>query len=568
LPGQPEITLPVGTVNRMPFSGQRLRLFAVWAVALLFALPLATVLLRLGTPADDIWAHLSGTVMPGYISHSLLLVTGTMALSAVFGIGCAWLVACCIFPGRRWLRLLLLAPAALPASVVAYAYADLLQSTGPVQTALRELTGLSGSDYWFPPIRSLGGAMVVMAAVFYPYVYIFSVVAFAALGQRNIEVTRSLGHGVWYGFFRVLIPLARPAIIGGLALVAMETLADFGTVQHFGVTTFTTGIYRTWFALGAPEAATKLAAILLVAIGLVLAIESATRARARQTLKRNQAGNPPFIHLSGWRSLLACLFCLLPVLAGFIVPLIALTRLAMSPEGLNGLPLLLPALGDTVLLSLAGGFATVAIALLLVLAVQRRRQGLAGHLQRLGFRLSTLGYAVPGTVMAVGILLPLGALDRWLNVSVQAQFGFLPGLIFSGTILTLIYAYAVRFMAVATKGIEPGLARLPESVGDAARTLGAGPFRRLFSIYIPALRPSLVTALVFVIVEVVKELPATLVLRPFGIETLALLAYRYASDERLASAALPSLVIALVGLIPVWLLGRGLFADPPKQTQA
>lgn len=538
-----------------------MRLLAIWLSAAAVSVPLVNVLLHLFVPAGDIWRHLARTVLWDYLLNSAWLVLGTMLLSLVAGVGCAWLVATCRFPGHRWLRWLLLAPMALPAYVVAYAYADLLQFAGPVQGALRDLTGWGARDYWFPEIRSLGGAIVVMAAVFFPYVYIFTVLAFAAQAQRSYEVSRSLGRGVWYCFWRVSVPLARPAIVGGLALVAMETLADFGTVQHFGVTTFTTGIYRTWFALGAPQAATRLAAWLLVVVALALVAESALRGRGRITQRPGAALASPFIALHGWRGWLALAAGLLPVLVGFIVPLIALARLTLhAGEGASSLPLLLPALWDTLKLAALGALATVSVGLLLVLAVRRRPAGWAGRMQGLGYRLATLGYAVPGTVLAVGVLTPFGAFDRWVDGVVEQLSGYNPGLILSGTVLILVYAYVLRFLTVATKAIEPGLARLPQQVSEAARMLGAGPVSRLFRIYLPALRPSLLSALVLVMVETVKELPATLVLRPFDIETLALLAYRYAADERLAGAALPSLMIALVGLIPVWLLGRGLFA--------
>ncbi|MEO0393784.1 MAG: iron ABC transporter permease [Pseudomonadota bacterium] len=472
--------------------------------------------------------------------------------------GCAWLVATTAFPGRRWLRWALLAPAALPAYVVAYAYTDILQVAGPVQTWLRDLFGWQMGDYWFPPIRSMTGAIMVMTAVFFPYVYIFSLVAFGTQAQRAVEIARSLGRSPWSSFLTVAIPLARPAIMGGAALVMMETLADFGTVQHFGIPTFTTGIYRTWFAMGAPLAAMKLAAYLLLVIGLVIALEYLLRGRGRQTQAVRLGHDTAFMTPNPPLAWLATLACLIPAMVGFVLPVLCLIYLAMKSDGLNSLALMPGAITDTLWLALAGALVTVIIALMLSLA-SRRRHG-KRHLGPMGVKLATLGYAVPGTVLAVGVLVPFGLLDRWIMAVADDRFGVSLGLIFSGTAFILLYAYATRFLAVAVKGLEPGVLRMAENLGDAAQTLGASSWQRLFRVYLPVLRPSVLTASVFVFVEVVKELPATLVLRPFHVETLALLAYRYAADERLVSAALPSLTIGLIGVIPVIILGRIMFA--------
>ncbi|MBV6633109.1 MAG: iron ABC transporter permease [Alphaproteobacteria bacterium] len=545
--------------------------FGVWLVALVMGVPIAVVLSRLTIPADDIWSHLTDTVLGLYVSNSLLLVLGTTVGSLIVGVGCAWLVASCAFPGRRWMRWLLLAPAALPAYVVAYAYTDLFQFAGPIQTTLRDVFGWRHGDYWFPEIRSMGGAILVMTAVFFPYVYIFTLVAFAAQGDRIMAIARSLGRGPWGAFWFAALPLARPAIIGGLALVIMETLADFGAVQHFSIPTFTTGIYRTWFAMGAPLPAAKLAALLLLAIGLVLMIEAALRGRGHSSGSNSQSvsGMPTLFHLKGWRALFAFTACAVPVLIGFIGPVLTLIALAIRPEGLQALPLMLSAISDTLLLGVLAGLVTVTIALYLARSVGLRGSGgdQLGLLPRAGVRLATLGYAVPGLVLAVGMLAPFGAIDRLLNAIAENWFGVSVGLVFSGTIFTLIYAYCVRFLTVAVKGIEPGLGRLPPSMLQASQSLGVTGWRRMLRVELPILRPSLLAALVFVIVEVVKELPATLVLRPFQIETLALLAYRYASDERLVAAALPSLVIALIGLIPVMILGYVMFGSGQKAAE-
>ncbi|MEM6902285.1 MAG: iron ABC transporter permease [Pseudomonadota bacterium] len=549
------------SLNTAPFI--RFSQLAIWLLALLMAIPVLVVLYRLAAPADDIWRHLTDTVLGLYVSNSLILVIGTTLASVVVGVGCAWLVATCSFPGRGWMRWLLLAPAALPAYVVAYAYTDLLQFAGPVQSALRELTGWRFGDYWFPEIRSMGGAILVMTAVFFPYVYIFTLVAFAAQGDRAIAIARSLGRGPWGAFWFAALPLARPAIIGGAALVVMETLADFGAVQHFGIPTFTTGIYRTWFAMGAPIAAARLAALLLLAIGLVLVAEAALRGRGRSA-GLGSAGigaAPPVFRLKGWRAVAAFILCGLPVLIGFIGPVLTLVALMLKPDGLNAMPLMLAAFWDTLFLAALGGVVTVLVALFMCRAIGYQLGGgqQLGILPKAGIRIATLGYAVPGLVLAVGVLAPFGALDRLVNGLFEHWFDVTVGLIFSGTIFTLIYAYCARFLTVAVKGLEPGLGRLPPSVLEASDSLGVTGWRRIVQVELPILRPSLLAALVFVIVEVVKELPATLVLRPFQIETLALLAYRYASDERLVSAALPSLVITAVSLVPVILLGRIMF---------
>ena len=542
---------------------QVMRHAAVWLTVLLVSIPLIALLYRLTTPSDEIWSHLSSTVLPLYIQNSLILVLGTALGSLILGVGCAWLVATTAFPGRHWLRWALLAPAALPAYVVAYAYADLLQVAGPIQTELRNLFGWQVGEYWFPPIRSVGGAILVMTSVFFPYVYIFTLVTFATQAQRVTEIARSLGRSTWYSFFRVSIPLARPAIVGGLALVVMETLADFGTVQHFGIPTFTTGIYRTWFAMGAPLAAAKLAAYLLLAIGLVVALEYLLRGRGRQTHQGRRATTDAFIFPSPVKAWLATIACTLPVLIGFVFPVLGLVYLSQHSDGLNSLPLLTGALLDTIWLAVIAAVTTVVIALFLALAI-RPAIGPRRRVLSVGVKLATLGYAVPGTVLAVGMLVPFGVFDRWLIATADELFGISIGLVVSGTALTLVYAYAVRFLAIAIKGLEPAVAQMAQHTGDAARSLGASAWRRLWAVYLPMLRPSMLAALVFVIVEVVKELPATLVLRPFHVETLALLAYRYADDERLVSAAIPSLMIGVIGLIPVMILGYTMFRRPRR----
>lgn len=528
------------------------RLLPALLLVLLVAAPMAAVFGFLLEPTEGIWSHLAATVLGEYLRNTLLLCLGVAVLAGGIGAGSAWLVTMYRFPGQRFFNWALMLPLAMPAYVLAYAYTDFLQVTGPLQTALRDLTGWGWQDYWFPNIRSLGGAIFVLGAVLYPYVYLMARAAFLEQSQCALEVSRTLGCSPLASFRRVGLPLARPAIAAGVAFVLMETLADFGAVAYFEVRTFTTGIYRAWYALGSPAASAQLASILLLFVFGVLAFERLSRGRARFTTNTTHihAKNTPRLH--GAAGLLACLACALPVLLGFALPALLLGWMALDTgEGL-GVARIAALLGNTLLLGAmaAGLIVLVAIAALAGSIFE------GGRTARKLLRVAALGYAAPGAVIGVGILITVGGFDRLVDSTSEALLGVPTGLVLGGTVGALLYGYLIRFFAVAYNPLEAGLAKVTPHLADAARVLGCGTRGLLARVHLPLLRTSILAALLFVFVDVMKELPATLILRPFNFDTLAVEAYRLATTERLDSAALPSLLIVAAGLLPVILLCR------------
>jgi len=521
--------------------------------AVMVALPVLSLALRALQPDQQgVWTHLVETALADYLWNSTLLALGAGLGAAGLGTLVAWLVTRYRFPGCSWLEWALLLPLAMPTYVIAYVYTDALQFAGPLQTGLREQFGWERGDYWFFEIRSLGGAIVIFSLVFYPYVYALARSAFLERSGHLEEAARTLGLKQGQVFWRVLLPLARPAIVAGTALVIMESLAEFGAVSYFGVNTLTTGIYRAWYAFGDPIAAAQLAIGLLGLIALALALEHQSRGRARY----HDAGGPrpQPIPLRGHQALGAAVMCLLPLAGGFLIPAGLLLQLTLgggdSQWGTKYLHLASNSL------QLAGITSLLALVVALVLAYATRVH--AGPLMRGMQRLASLGYAVPGTVIAVGALIPLTALDHALIGWMQQQFGFSPGLLLTGSALALVFAYLTRFLVIALHAVENSLERIRLSLDDAARVMGLNRGQVLWRIHLPLLRGGLLSALILVFVEVMKELPATLVLRPFNFDTLATQVYTLAADERLSEAATPSLMIVAVGLIPVWMLARAM----------
>jgi iron(III) transport system permease protein len=520
-------------------------------IGLLIALPVLSVGANLFVgAAGDTWSHLAATVLPEYILNSLLLALLVGLGVAVVGVATAWLTAMTEFPGRRVFEWALLLPLALPAYVMAYVYTDLLQFVGPVQTALRETFEWKRGDYWFPEIRSLGGAAAMFVCVLYPYVYLITRTAFLERGSSTFEAARSLGLSPWGAFVRVSLPLARPAVAAGVALVLMETLADYGTVAYFAVPTFTTGIYRAWFSLGDRIAAAQLAGALLAFVLCLLALERISRGRARfHDSGRRRAERRM---LQGSHAWLASLACLLPLVFGFLLPGGLLFRLALQ-EGDSEFGVRYGVLAGNSLL-VAGIAAALAVTLAVLLAYAQRLSG--APVVRGVNRLVSLGYAVPGSVIAVGVLIPVTRLDHWLAAAWLETFGTNPGLILTGGIAALVYAYLARFLSIALQTVESGLARVTPSMDAAAQSLGCGAGETLRRVHLPLIRGSLFTAALLVFVDVMKELPATLVMRPFNFDTLATQTFTLAADERLAEASTAALAIVAVGLLPVLLLAR------------
>jgi iron(III) transport system permease protein len=526
----------------------------VVAVAALLALPVLVVVGFVLVPAGEVWRHLVATVLADYVVNSLLLVIGVAAGTLIGGVGTAWLTSMCRFPGRTVFEWALLLPMAMPAYIIAYTYTGLLDYAGPVQGLLRGLTGWAYGDYWFPEIRSLPGAAVMLSLVLYPYVYLLARAAFLSQSICVLDVSRTLGNGPWRTFFTVALPLARPAIIAGLSLALMETLADYGTVQYFGVQTFTTGIFRTWFGLGNPAAAAQLSALLLAFVLALILLERWSRRHARyhHTSQREQPIQR--LPLKGHKGLLAFAFCLLPVALGFLVPAGQLAWWALTVAEASYDAAFARLVWNS--LALAAGAAVLALGLALLLGYGRRL--FPSRTVRLAVRGAGLGYAVPGTVIAVGVMIPFAWADQTLDAWLRATLGVSSGLLLSGTLFALVFAYMVRFLAVSLQTVESGLDKIRPSMDEAGRSLGLRPTEVLRRVHVPMLRGSLLTALLLVFVDVLKELPATLILRPFNFNTLAVRAYELASDERLADSGPAALTIVLAGLLPVILLSRSI----------
>jgi iron(III) transport system permease protein len=534
-------------------------------IAGLLAVPTLAVLTSIFIPTGEIWAHLVSTVLPNYVRNTFGLLLGVGLGVLVIGVGAAWLVTMCRFPGRGLCTWALLLPLAMPAYIIAYTYTDLFQYAGSVQSALRAWFGWRRGDYWFPDVRSLLGAIVVMTLVFYPYVYLLARAAFLEQSASLFEISRVLGRGPWRSFATVALPLARPAIVGGVALALMEALADFGAVQYFAVDTFTTGIYRTWFGMGSLPAAAQLAAVLLSGVFAVLLLERLARGRARvHHASRGARLMAPFA-LSGPRAAAALVACLLPVVGGFVVPSAVLVQLALTRGDARAAAVFTQLAFHSFVLAAVAALAAVAVATLLAYGLRIA----PNPVTRLATRVAVLGYAVPGAVIAVGILIAFGWLDQTFDRWARAATGSGVGLVLSGTVAALVLAYLVRFLAAAFNTVEATLGKITPSLDEVPRTLGASPGRTLLRVHVPLLRGGLLTAALLVFVEVMKELPATLVVRPFNFDTLAIRVYRLASDERLAEASTAALAIVAVGLLPVIVLslavaraGRDPSTDP------
>lgn len=524
---------------------------AVFLAAVL-AVPVLVVLLNVFVPSEGTWSHLAGTVLPEYILNSAGLMLGVAYGVVTIGVTTAWLTTMCRFPGRRLLEWALLLPMAVPAYVMAYAYTDFLQFAGPVQGMIRAWTGWGPGDYWFPDVRSLWGAVAMLSFVLYPYVYLLARAAFLEQSDSMLEVARVSGYEGWRTFLHVALPLARPGIVAGTALALMETLADFGTVSYFGVQTFTTGIYRAWFSLGDPVAAAQLSATLLGFVLVVLLVEHATRGRAgfHNTAHRRRLQYP--YRVRGITAFVAFVACVIPLVMGFFLPAGILLHMAVtSGDAQFGARYVQLTFNTVTLAAITAGLAVI-LALLAGYAARSTRSSSV----RWANRIAGLGYAVPGAVIAVGVLIPVTRIDHALAATIESVTGISPGLLLTGGIAALVYAYLVRFFAVSLQTIEAGLAKITLSMDCAARSLGLGPASTLARVHAPLLWRSALIAGLLVFVDVMKELPATFVMRPFNFDTLAVQAFNLASDERLTEASTAALTIVVVGLVPLIVLSR------------
>lgn len=532
----------------------------VLGIAVMVATPIMVIMTHLFVPSLDVWRHLAATVLPRYSVNSLGLMLGVGLGTLLLGVSTAWLISMTDFPLRRFFEWSLIIPLAIPSYVIAFTYTGLLEYSGPVQTFLREVFGWrSAADYWFPQIRSLPGAVAMMTLVFYPYVYMLSRAAFLEQSVCVLDASRTLGRGAWSTFFGVALPLARPAVAGGLALALMETLNDFGTVDFFAVDTFVTGIYRTWLGLGQPTIAAQLGAVLMFFIlGLILLERWSRRGRVSHTTGYYR--RLPRFQLSGVSAGLAFTVCFLPVFFGFILPVGAMIFWTWQTWNFID-PRYLRMAGTS--LSLAGISALTAVTAAVLLAYGRRL--VPGKVTGIAVQTASLGYAIPGAVIALGIMIPFAFLDNAVDNLARTLFGYSTGLLLTGTWTALIFAYVVRFLAVSTNTVEASLQKVTPNMDSAARTLGLSAGQTLRRVHGPIMRASLLTAGVLVFVDVMKELPATLMMRPFGLNTLAIRSYELASDGLLKESSSSSLAIVLAGIIPVVLASLMIARSRPGQ---
>ena len=529
-------------------------------IALIAITPIVAVIFISFTPSDDIWAHLVSTVLPLYISTTLLLMVGVGVGTLVIGVGTAWLVSMCRFPGKSMFEWALLLPMAMPAYVIAYLYTDILEYAGPIQTLLRDLFGWTMKrDYWFPEIRSLGGAISMMTLVLYPYVYLLSRAAFMEQSICVLEASRVLGRGPLRSFFSVALPLARPAIIIGVSLVLMEALNDFGTVDFFAVSTFTLGIYDVWLNMNNVAGAAQLAAVLLLFVMVLVLAERFARRKKRFHHTTSKYKALPGYQLEGWARRVAVIACALPVVFGFVLPASILASYSfIHYETAMNTDFLGYAFNSFMLSSVAAVLAMI-IGIFMAYGVRLRNE----RLLKVMVRLASLGYAVPGSVLAVGVLVTLGTVDNGIDGFMRQTFGISTGLLFSGTIAAVTFGYLVRFLALAFGSVEASLGKVTPSMDGASRSLGHGALSTLRRVHLPMIRGSILTASMMVFVDCMKELPLTVILRPFNFHTLATFVHQYASDEQLGEASLAALSIVGFGILPVIVLSLAITRSRP-----
>ncbi|PCM46087.1 ABC transporter permease [Marinobacter sp. ANT_B65] len=530
-------------------------LFSAILTTAIVALPVLSVIFLAFFPEENIWPHLMDTTLPRYLVTTLKLMTGVGAITLVIGLASAWAVTMCEFPGRKFFEWAMLLPFAVPAYVIAYVYTSLLDYAGPVQGALRDWFGwTSAADYWFPEIRSLEGATLMLGLVLYPYVYLLARAAFLEQSPSLFAVSRSLGHSALSTFFKVVLPIARPAVAVGLSLVLMETLNDFGTVDFFAVQTLTAGLFDTWMNLGNIGGAAQIATTMLIFVVILVTLERYSRRRQQQYAGRDNRDPIRRFTMSFPRQLVCVAVCALPVIFGFVIPGVTLGVYAWEYFDDSWNPAFIRNTFNSLFLSGTAALTTLLIGV--TLAYSRRLHDTRG--MQVLMRLSSLGYAMPGAVLAIGVIMPMAGFDNWLDTLMRNTFNVSTGLLLSGSAFAIVYAYTVRFLAVSAGSVESALQKITPSMDMASRSLGNSPGKTLVKVHLPMLRGTLVTAALVVFVDCMKELPATLILRPFNFETLATYVYQFASDERLYHSALPALIIVLAGILPIILMSRSI----------
>lgn len=524
-------------------------------IAILIGLPIAAVVYLAVFPEENIWPHLLDTVLPTYIENTFILMLGVGISTFLLGTGSAWLISMYDFPGKKWLSWGLLLPFAVPAYVIAYTYTDFLEYAGPVQSALRELFGWkTARDYWFPEIRSMGGAIVMMSLVLYPYVYMLARAAFLEQSVSLYQVSRSLGTTPFQYFRRVSLPIARPAIAVGLSLVLMETLNDFGTVDYFAVQTLTAGLYDTWLNMSNIGGAAQIALMMMAFVIILITMERYSRRRQKQYQSRNQGSTVPSHKLHGARGYLAFTVAFLPVLLGFLFPFILLSIYAIKYFEISWHNNFVEYALNSFMLASTAAFVTLVIGIVLTYSKRLNSNPVTQYL----VSFSSLGYAIPGAVLAIGVIIPFAAVDNALDELSRNYFNYSTGLILSGTAFAIVFSYSVRFLAVSSGSVESSLSKVTPNMDMASRSLGHSYLSTLFRVHLPIIKRGALTGMLVVFVDCLKELPATLILRPFNFETLATQVYQFASDELLEQSALSALIIVAVGILPVVLLDKSI----------
>jgi len=531
--------------------------FPILLITLMIAGPIFAISWLASFPSDDIWKHLIETVLFRYTYTTIFLMIGVGIGTLLIGVSSAWLVTCCEFTGRKIFEWSLLLPMAIPAYIIAFIYTDLFEYSGSVQESIRLLfSWKSPSDYWFPEIRSLWGAIFMMTFVLYPYVYLLSRVSFSEQSSTIIDISRTLGRGPWDTFFRISIPLARPSLAIGVSLVLMEVLNDFGTVDFFAIETFTAGIYDVWMNMDSISGASQLSVVLLIFVLLLLFTEK--WGRRKQNFTNNTKIKKPIrrYDLQGYKNHISFFVCITPIFFGFILPCLILIRDSFIFYDFGKNFEFLRIMSNSFLLSSLSAITATIIAIFLGYGQRiRKNRFIRGFI-----RFSSIGYAIPGSVLAVGVIISFGKIDEFLNFI----FGMTNEISLSSTLIVIIYAYSVRFLALSFGSIESSLSKVTPNMDFASRTLGMNPRNTLFKVHIPIIKKGVLASAILVFVDCMKELPMTLILRPFNFETLSTNVYQFASDELFEESALSALAIVLTGVIPVIILSNIISSENNK----
>jgi len=524
-------------------------------VALVVALPIIAIFYLALTPEKNIWPHLISTVLPGYITTTLGLLFGVGLISFIIGVGSAWIITIYEFPFRSKLEWLLLIPLAMPTYIIAYSYGELFDYSGPIQTYMRSIFNWNNSkDYWFPDLFTLGGAIFVISFVLYPYVYLTARAAFMRQTNSLIEASSTLGCSMLKTFYKIALPMARPAIVVGIILVLMECLNEFAALEYFGVNTLTVGVYVTWLQKNNLGGASQIAIVMLLFIFSLIVLER--KLRKNRTFHQNSKNSlsPNRINVIGYKAWILSFVCFVPILIGFIAPAFVLIKFVLMRYYEVDLNEYFHLVFNSIFLASIASMLTVFIGIYLINSMNTSNN----LLLKISISISRIGYALPGVVLALGIMVPLIHFDRLIQNIFSSFMGISLGLIFTGTFIAIIYAYIVRFLTIAYGTVESGFSSLSPNMAMASRTLGKSQIETLLKIELPIVRPAIIAAALLVFVDSMKELPATLLLRPFNFDTLSTHVYTYASLSAIEDAALPALTIVLTGILPIILLNRTL----------